>query len=143
MITKLVANNVLISIGSNCREASTEGQSRLVRIPALHAGGHGFESHSLHCIIDLFVSEKSFKKNHVVPKYDVQSDLYSGNVVLHFPSIIKQMYIYHIGRYSDHFCHLYFCHIQSRLIMHHPFGLETSISGAAKIENKSHYMLHN
>ena len=26
----------------------TEGLSRLVRIPALHAGGHGFESHSLH-----------------------------------------------------------------------------------------------
>jgi hypothetical protein len=25
-----------------------EGWSRLVMIPALHAGGHGFESHSLH-----------------------------------------------------------------------------------------------
>jgi hypothetical protein len=24
--------------------------SRLVRIPALHAGGHGFKSHPLHCI---------------------------------------------------------------------------------------------
>jgi hypothetical protein len=28
----------------------TEGWSRLVRIPALHAGGHGFKSHSLHVI---------------------------------------------------------------------------------------------
>jgi hypothetical protein len=27
-----------------------EGLSRLVRIPALHAGGHGFESHPLHLI---------------------------------------------------------------------------------------------
>lgn len=27
-----------------------EGLSRLVRIPALHAGGHGFESHPLHSI---------------------------------------------------------------------------------------------
>ena len=26
----------------------TEGLSRLVRIPALHAGGHGFKSHPLH-----------------------------------------------------------------------------------------------
>jgi hypothetical protein len=28
----------------------TEGLSRLVRIPALHAGGHGFKSHPLHSI---------------------------------------------------------------------------------------------
>ena len=28
----------------------TEGLSRLVRIPALHAGGHGFESHPLHAV---------------------------------------------------------------------------------------------
>ena len=28
----------------------TEGLSRLVRIPALHAGGHGFKSHPLHTV---------------------------------------------------------------------------------------------
>jgi hypothetical protein len=28
----------------------TEGLSRLVRIPALHAGGHGFKSHPLHAV---------------------------------------------------------------------------------------------
>jgi hypothetical protein len=27
-----------------------EGWSRLVMIPALHAGGHGFKSHPLHAI---------------------------------------------------------------------------------------------
>ena len=39
----------------------TEGLSRLVRIPALHAGGHGFKSHSLHCshgFIHMFLSKK-------------------------------------------------------------------------------------
>ena len=30
-----------------------EGLSRLVRIPALHAGGHGFKSHSLHASHEL------------------------------------------------------------------------------------------
>ena len=68
----------------------------MVRIPALHAGGHGFESHSLHCTIDRFISEvqEILQKESCTSKYDVQSDVYSGNVVLYFAAVIMHMYIY-------------------------------------------------
>ena len=42
----------------------TEGLSRLVRIPALHAGGHGFKSHPLHAnhvIIQILYKQLVFK----------------------------------------------------------------------------------
>ena len=37
----------------------TEGLSRLVRIPALHAGGHGFKSHPLQ--INLRLTNHGYK----------------------------------------------------------------------------------
>ena len=39
-----------------------EGLSRLVRIPALHAGGHGFKSHSLHFIHEFIQNAFILKK---------------------------------------------------------------------------------
>jgi hypothetical protein len=44
-----------------------EGLSRLVRIPALHAGGHGFKSHSLHFIHEFI----SFFKKQILMYHDM------------------------------------------------------------------------
>ena len=40
----------------------TEGLSRLVRIPALHAGGHGFKSHPLHASHGIVIFSKVILK---------------------------------------------------------------------------------
>jgi hypothetical protein len=49
----------------------TEGWSRLVRIPALHAGGHGFKSHSLHAsLVDThFIKRKPGLQSKISGKY--------------------------------------------------------------------------
>ena len=42
----------------------TEGLSRLVRIPALHAGGHGFKSHPLHAVHGIIILLIYMKTNY-------------------------------------------------------------------------------
>jgi hypothetical protein len=47
---ELNQNKHLITLDHYNFKYFLEGLSRLVRIPALHAGGHGFKSHPLHSI---------------------------------------------------------------------------------------------
>lgn len=73
----------------------TEGLSRLVRIPALHAGGHGFKSHPLHAVHVMIIHTFYKKGKQLFVKVMAQSCVNTNdqNIVLYLEKKLSISYM--------------------------------------------------